>query len=117
MMNKYCLALVCMIILSSCRTGAVKSETVTIYKHDGSISCDKTVAIAVESMKQELTGSKIPVISSGCGTDGIIRAAVCGIKTGDINIFEVRREMLPKAQALGFTTTSNIQDFVKMPCP
>lgn len=117
MMNKRCLALVCLVILSGCKTGAVKPETVTIYKHDGSISCDKTVAIAVGSMKQELTGSKIPVISSSCGNDGMVRAAVCGIKTGEINVFEVSREMLPKAQALGFKPTRNLVDFVKVSCP
>ena len=116
MVNKRCLALICMIILSGCKTVPVKSETVTVYKYDGSISCDKTVAIAVDSMKQELTRSKIPVISSSCGNDGMVRAAVCGIKTGDINIYEVRREMLPKAQALGFKPTSSIPDLAKVAC-
>lgn len=105
-----------MIILSGCKTGTVTSETVTIYKHDGSISCDKTVAIAIDSMKQQLTRSKIPVISSSCGNDGMVRAAVCGIKTGDINVYEVHREMLPKAQALGFRPTRSIPDFAKVAC-
>ncbi len=117
MINKRYLVLVCAVMLSGCKTGAVKPETVTVYKHDGSISCDKTVAIAVGSMKKQLMRNKIPVISSGCGNDGMIRAAVCGIKTGEINVFEVSREMLPKAQALGFKPTKHLDDFVKAPCP
>ena len=116
MIHNKVLVIICIVLLSGCKTGTVKPETVQVYKYDGSVSCDQSSAISIEDMKQELMRSKIPVISSSCGNDGMVRAAVCGIKTGNVNIFEVSSEMYPKARALGFQPVSSAEDLMKVPC-
>ena len=116
MINKKYLALAWVVMLTGCNPGAGKSETVKIYKYDGSVSCDQTLTLTMESVKHELTDHKIPVLSSTCANDGIVRAAVCGIKTGNMYVFEVSKEEYPKTRALGFHPVSNVEGLVKTPC-
>jgi hypothetical protein len=67
-------------------------------------------------MKQSLIDSRIAVISASCGNDGLMRPAVCGIETGNVNVFEVSSEALTKVRAMGFQPIKQLEDYSKTPC-
>lgn len=73
---------------------------VKVYKPDGTLQCNQGKKISVETMSKELQGFKI--YSSENKHDGLMRIQLCGKPTGQVNIFEIDLENLPKAEALGF---------------
>ncbi len=116
MIRKISIILVTASLLNACATGGIKSVTVKVYKYDGSVSCDQSSGTSLESMQDELLQKKIPIISSSCGSDGLIRAAVCGIDTGHVNVFEIKSNVYPTAQALGYEVVSMLEDYAPMDC-
>ncbi len=104
------------VLLSACETGAIKSETVKVYKFDGSISCDQSSGTSIENMRLELMKKKIPIIAASCGTDGLVRAAVCGIDTGRVNVFEIKTEVYSNARALGYQLVTKLEDYSAVAC-
>jgi hypothetical protein len=116
MIKKLSIILASIVLLSACETGAIKSETVKVYKFDGSVSCDQSSGTSIENMRLELMKRKIPIISANCGTDGLVRAAVCGIDTGRVNVFEIRTDVYSSAIALGYQLVTKLEDYSAVAC-
>jgi hypothetical protein len=75
---------------------------VQVYKYDGTLQCGLGQEIPLDEMGKELKGSGIEVLSMHKGNDGLTHISVCGASTGAINAFEIRRDVLPAAQKLGY---------------
>jgi hypothetical protein len=84
---------------------------VWVKKPDGSLSCDQ----AVEGHKEDQVNDTGAVLLKKEGinvfefkktNDGQMRAAVCGIPTGNEDSFLISEKDLAKATALGFTRVS-----------
>lgn len=76
------------------------TDTVKIYKYDGSLQCGQGKAIAIADMQKELNG--ISVHSSESKNDGLMRTQVCGSATGKANVYEIDRAQLTEAKKRGF---------------
>jgi hypothetical protein len=75
---------------------------VQVYKYDGTLQCGLGQEVPLDEMAKELKGSGIEVLNTHKGTDGLTHISVCGASTGAINAFEIRRDLLPAAQKLGY---------------
>ena len=76
------------------------STRVFVYKNDGSVQCETTGKISVDTMKKELGG--IEVFSSASKHDGMMRIQVCGAPTGFCNVYEIDEKDLDAALKAGF---------------
>lgn len=76
------------------------SERVKIYKADGTLQCAQGSRIDIKDMQKEL--KDIHVYKSFSDNDGMLRIQMCGAPTGNSHVFEIDRESLSKALALGF---------------
>jgi len=74
---------------------------VLIFKPDNSKQCENNSGISLDQTAKELLGIKI--YSKSKQDDGKMYAAVCGGKTGRLNVFEISQKDLSKAIKLGFT--------------
>ena len=78
-------------------------ESVWIQKADGGIACnDGKEAQALVAGAQELTHAGVTVLESRKQNDGQMRAAVCGIPTGNQNSYRIPKAQVAKAKALQF---------------
>jgi len=75
---------------------------VQVYKYDGTLQCGLGQEVPLDEMAKELKGSGIEVLNTHKGNDGLTHISVCGASTGAINAFEIRRDLLPAAQKLGY---------------
>jgi hypothetical protein len=75
---------------------------VQVYKYDGTLQCGLGQEIPLDEMANELKGSGIEVLKMRKANDGLGHIGVCGASTGSINAFEIRRDLLPAAQKLGY---------------
>jgi len=82
---------------------SVQAETkwVTVAKSDGSIQCESS-GISPIAMKEYLVQAKIPAKNARCGNNGLFYTAVCGAKTGRLNLFDIPAQKLRAASKLGF---------------
>lgn len=76
------------------------SNTVKVYKPDGSLQCGMGKSIPLADMQKDL--KDIAVKSSYNKNDGMMRIQVCGSPTGNCNVYEIDRENLEKAIKMGF---------------
>ncbi|MDO5625865.1 MAG: hypothetical protein Q4G71_14380 [Pseudomonadota bacterium] len=83
-------------------------ETVRVFKPRGAVQCGAR-GESPEAMRQGLQQAGVRVTGAHCGTDGLMRAAVCGGATGEINLFDIPRADLPRAEALGFAPLSGLR--------
>jgi hypothetical protein len=74
--------------------------TAKVYKYDGSLQCGMGKSIPVKDMQTELASIKI--LSANNKNDGLMRIQLCGSPTGNANVYEISKEDLEKALALGF---------------
>jgi hypothetical protein len=74
--------------------------SIRVYKYDGSLQCGMGKSIPLEEMKADLKNIKI--ISAAHKNDGLMRIQLCGSPTGNANVFEILKDDLDKALALGF---------------
>jgi hypothetical protein len=82
--------------------GTYAASTLFVFRHDGTIQCDKSPGVALDSMEQELRSAGIKVLSSRKGYDGREGIALCGAPTGQINIYEILSSDVSEALRLGF---------------
>lgn len=82
------------------REQVTTQPTAKVYKYDGSLQCGMGKGIPLEDAKAELKGLKI--LNSYHRNDGLMRIQLCGSPTGEANVFEIPKEELPKALAIGF---------------
>ena len=78
------------------------SSTVFVFKLDGTVHCENSKGITLDSMEQKLTSTDIRVFSRRKGYDGREGIAVCGAPTGQINTYEIASSDLSIALKLGF---------------
>lgn len=76
------------------------SNTVLVFKADGSLQCGQGKGLAIEEMEKELKGIK--VLSRDKRPDGKMHIQLCGSPTGMINVFEISEKNLKDAEARGF---------------
>lgn len=76
------------------------NDRVKVYKSDGTIQCEKTKPIPLETMAKELGG--ITIFSSENKHDGMMRIQQCGTPTGQANVYEINRSDLEAARKAGF---------------
>jgi hypothetical protein len=78
------------------------ARTAWIYKPDGGQSCSPQSGESLEDAAQALKKARIPVLDSRKASDGKMHIQMCGAATGSRNAYEIPRERLPHAIALGF---------------
>jgi hypothetical protein len=76
------------------------SERVKVYKLDGSLQCAQGKRVELKDMQNDL--KDIKVYKSFSENDGMMRIQMCGAPTGNANVYEIDRENLKAALALGF---------------
>lgn len=86
--------------LATCPPLVVKPTTLLVAKSDTSLQCEDNSGIALIDMQQQL--GNIMVYSSSKENDGLIRPALCGIDTGNFNVYEIAATDLEQAITLGF---------------
>lgn len=92
------------------------TSTVKVYKPEGSISCQSGSGESLSEMLKGLSKQGISVKSAHCGTDGLVRAAVCNIPTGKINVYEIDAADLSEARGIGFRKIESLKDFRPTSC-
>jgi len=88
---------------------AKKPATVLIAKPDNSIVCTLDSGTSLTDMQEELAA--FTVYSAMKQSDGLLNATVCGIPTGQYNVYEIAKTDFDKAVALGFVAWSEIAAF------
>lgn len=76
------------------------SDRVRVYKADGTLQCAQGVRVDIKEMQKDLKDIKI--YKSFSENDGMLRIQMCGAPTGNSHVFEIDRDNLAKALALGF---------------
>lgn len=80
---------------------------VQVFKSDQSVQCEPDSGIPSEGMAAELKGAGVEVYSISSGHDGLMRASMCGMPTGNIHIFAIDEAGLKTAIELGFAPVEN----------
>ncbi len=83
-----------------------KQETVWVGQPDGSLQCKPKSGKSLEDGKTPLTQAGVAVLESKKTSDGMMRAQMCGIPTGKLNAYLIKKSDLPAAIRLGFATIS-----------
>jgi hypothetical protein len=87
------------------------SDRVWITRPDGSLQCDPkeegTAADPVKKAQSQLEKSGVRVLQAQKRNDGAMRAAACGISTGNETSFLIEARDFAQAKALGFEKISD----------
>ena len=102
--------------LAACGSVASRPPSVSLYKYLGSVQCTGG-GTPLRAMERQLTDAGIRVLTSACGADGNVYAAVCGAADGRIGIFEIPAAQTQAASQLGFAPLSGLPGFTKAACP
>ena len=99
-------------------TATVKPDTPTIdvYKGLGRKQCEPG-GETLDTLRAQLTRAGVTPSAASCGTDGLMRIAMCGAGTGDVGIFTVRKADAARAANIGFRPLSDLRDAERTPCP
>jgi len=89
--------------------------TVRVYKSAGSVQCAGG-GTDLPTLARQLEDAGLKVRSSACGSDGRMRAAMCGAPDGRIVIFELSSDDAQSSSKLGFAPLSNLPDAKEVPC-
>lgn len=89
--------------------------TVRVFKSAGSIQCAEGGA-DLTTLGRQLEDAGLKVLSSACGSDGRMRAAMCGAPDGRIAIFELSSHDAQSSAKLGFAPLSKLPDAKFVPC-
>jgi hypothetical protein len=65
----------------------------------------------------QLVGAGVIVLRSACGTDGLMRPAVCGASDGRIAIFAIASKDEDAARKLGFMPLKSLPEATVTKCP
>jgi len=96
-----CLGLLsCLVVVLA--GGTFAASTLFVCKPDGTIQCDTSQGVSLDSMEQELRSADIKVFSRRKGYDGREGIALCGDPTGQINVYEIASSDVSEALGLGF---------------
>lgn len=83
------------------------SDKTWVKKPDGGLSCDtdKKAVKPLEAGAMELKKAGVEVFESKKANDGMMRAAMCGISTGNENHYLIASKDVEKARKLGYELT------------
>lgn len=83
---------------------APASDQIWVKKPDGGLACDsdKKGVTPLDVGKAELKKAGVEVFDAKKGNDGMMRAAVCGIATGNENHFLISKKDSDRAIRLGY---------------
>ena len=63
-----------------------------------------------------LINKGIDVVCAQKGNDGLVRTTVCGVGTGNLNIYKINVVNLEDAQSLGFENVANLSEYQDQKC-
>ena len=87
-------------VLTGVMTGTVFStDTVKVFRYDGSLQCGMGQAVPLDEMAKELTAINIKVLSSEKRVVSGFIIALCGAPTGIANVYEIAKDDLPRLPA------------------
>lgn len=103
--------------LTSCvnATTTPSQTTVRVFKSVGSVQCAEG-GIELSTFARQLEAAGLKVVSSACGSDGRMRAAMCGVPDGRVAILELSSADAQSSATLGFTPLSKLPDAKVVPC-
>ena len=89
--------------------------TVRVFKSTGSVQCAEG-GTDLSTFARQLEQAGLKVLSSACGSDGRMRAAMCGAPDGRVAIFELSSADAQASSQLGFAPLSKLPDAQAVPC-
>ncbi|MBT9613923.1 MAG: hypothetical protein IV108_11740 [Burkholderiales bacterium] len=89
--------------------------TVHIFKSAGTVQCAGG-GDDLPTLARQLEEAGLKVRSSACGSDGRMRAAMCGVSDGRIVIFELSSDDAQSSSKLGFAPLGNLPEAKVVPC-
>ena len=89
--------------------------TVRVFKSTGSVQCAEG-GTDLSTFARQLEQAGLKVLSSACGSDGRMRAAMCGAADGRVAIFELSSADAQASSLLGFAPLSKLPDAQVVPC-
>lgn len=107
--------LIGILFLAACQQLANSATYIKVFKYDGSVQCGNT-GVAPDVMALELKNAGIEVFCIQQGHDGLMRTAVCGAATGNINIYSIDSADLSAAAAIGFASVDRLADYQDQEC-
>ena len=91
------------------------SSTTKVVKSFGTVQCEPS-SVTLASVVQPLRDAGVRVVNATCGTDGMMRPAVCGAGDGRIAIVDIAGADLSKAASAGFVSISKAPDASAIAC-
>lgn len=86
-----------------------------VFKYTGSTQCNDD-GVPLKKMAEELRAAGIDYTCAQVSNDGMMRPAVCGGASGDINVFRIHATDLRLAQRLGYAPVSTLPQYQDRPC-
>ena len=91
------------------------AQKVDIVRDSGLKQCDEQKP-SPQTFVKLLETNGVAVLSAACVSDGAMRAQMCGMDRGLFYRYEIERNALAKALALGFTEAQATGAFKRVPC-
>lgn len=89
------------------------SPPVEIYQYTGAILCESN-GVSLQHAKESLVNEGIEVLQWGSANDGLVSSNLCGVSSGDLNLFTIRNRDLSLAESLGFKRVSELPPEVQL---
>jgi len=86
-----------------------------VYQRDVVAQCQGN-PVAPNSMAETLISSGIDVACSQKSNDGLAHAKICGVLSGNINVFKIKKEDVVKSQIMGFHPISDLPYYSDKKC-
>lgn len=90
-----------------------REKSLWVYINNGAVQCEFNGHPPAKTA-ENLIDNGIPVMASHCGSiTGVMRAAVCGGATTNINLHEIATAHRAKAERLGYRPAQSLVDATK----
>lgn len=112
------LCLLAALPLASCAVlqAQTPAPPLKVWRSLGSLQCSGG-GTPVAALREQLTAAGVVVLASACGSDGRMRAAMCGRPDGRIAVFDIAAGDAARAAAAGFQPLSALPEAVLQACP
>ncbi|MES2561507.1 MAG: hypothetical protein V4637_02165 [Pseudomonadota bacterium] len=107
-----------MIVISgacSSPSNTASAQKVEVVRDSGLRQCDEQKA-SPQTFSKLLEANGVAVLSGACASDSAMRAQMCGMDRGLFYFYEIDRNALAKALALGFTDARAARSYKRVPC-
>lgn len=89
-------------------------EKVQVYRPTGQLQCEPVIPLDHSIRLAEEAG--VPVLDASCGSDHLMRPAVCGAGTGNIHILDIPPGDVQDAIDAGFAPVETLGGRITYPC-